>query len=288
MFLHGNFLGVTPLFGAISIIPSVTSYDSFKFYGGTTGAIFSKIWGRNIQVTTEQYNEYDIDTYVPSWTRETYFWARFNNSLNAGNISDIGGTVQSWYLWRKEGDSDQLELIDILDVSNIEYYDFTILDNKTYQYYLFAQDETKLSSPILTNSEVADYYGWFLVDIENDRAYHFDIRAEISDKTYTQLINEHKTNNTTNAFTVGENFFIEGNVKAIISKDNEKKDVQYTNEDLLSLAEFINSDRPKLFKSRRGEIFRVFTYGYKEELLNPAIDKNIYISSFGFKEEGDL
>lgn len=288
MFLKGNFLGVTPLFGAISIIPSVTSYDTFKFYGGVTGAIFSKIWGRNIIISADEFNDYTYETYLPSWTTETYMMAMFNNSLNAGNIENIVGEVQSWYLYRKESTSTSLEFLKILSSSNITYFDFNVLNTKKYTYYLFVQDATILSSPILTNEETSDYYGWFLIDTDNNRTYHFDINFEGGNKTHVDKYTEHKTNNKVNAFTRGTTFFIEGSINAIISRDNLRTDIQYTNEDLASLAEFVNSERPKLLKSRRGELYNVFTYDYKETLLNKNLGENIYISSFSFKEVGDL
>jgi hypothetical protein len=126
-----------------------------------------------------------------------------------------------------------------------------------------------------------------LVDVENNRAYQFDVNFSGGDNAFVETINEHKTNNRTNAFTKSSHFYFEGTISSIITKNNLKQDAQYTNEDLLSLADFIVSDRPKIIKTRRGELYNVFTYDYKEELLNPSLAENIYVSSFSFKEVGD-
>ena len=284
MFLKGNFLGVTPLFGTISIIPPVVLYDNHKFYGGNTGATFSKIWGRNIALT-----EGDVSSnYTPYWSNDTYLLANFNNNLDAGNIENLSGSVEGWSLYRKADAIEALEFLASFTTENINYYDFSVINNQYYKYYLFAKSGTSLSSAITSNEITSDYYGWFLIDLENRRAYHFDINFDGGNKTYIENHTEHKTNNKTNSFTRGRQFFIEGSVSAIISKDNLRKDLQYTNADLLSLSEFISSERPKLLKSRRGEIFNVFTYGYSESLLNPALGENIYTSNFSFREVGDL
>lgn len=290
MFLQGNFLGVTPLFGNISIIPPITSYDNFKFYGGVTGSIFSRIWGRNINKTAADFDEINNDNYVPSWDvgMNTYMLSRFENSLGAGNIDDIAGEVRSWKLFRKEVGTNILEFLAILDTNTVQYYDFTVLNNKEYEYRIFAQDDISISSAILTDPMTSDYYGWFLIDAEMNRAYQFDIDFAGGERNHIKEYNEFKTNNKVNAFTVGKNYYIEGSISAIISKDNEKKDLKYTNEDLISLAEFIRSDRPKILKSRRRQLHNVFTYGYQETLINSALGENIYVSSFNFKEVGDI
>ena len=244
--------------------------------------------GRNIKISTTDFNNYTLSTYNPTWVNQTYLLSNFVNNLNGGNVDGVLGAIQSWYLYREEiGGSGSLEFLKKFSATDFQYFDFTVINNRTYKYHLFAKD-LSLSSLMYTNEEISDYYGWFLIDSENNRAYHFDINFSGGDKIYTQKFTEHKTNNKVNAFTKGNSFFIEGSINAIISKDNLRTDSQYTNDDLLSLSEFISSDRPKILKSRRGEIFNIFTYGYQETLLNPALSQNIYTSSFNFKEVGDL
>jgi hypothetical protein len=318
MFIRANFLGVTPLLGPITIIPSVSQYDTFKFYGGNVGSTYSYIWGRNRYISSEEINDYathlqtqfnktwgllktsstwgslkslytwsEFYTEPPKLDEYTYLLSKFNYTLEAGNIEGLQRDIKEWLLYRKTNDGDVLEYMTTLKKDNIEYYDFKALNTKSYQYYLFANDSIVLSSPMLSNSIVTDYYGWFLVDVENNRAYQFDVNFSGGDNAFVETINEHKTNNRTNAFTKSSHFYFEGTISSIITKNNLKQDAQYTNEDLLSLADFIVSDRPKIIKTRRGELYNVFTYDYKEELLNPSLAENIYVSSFSFKEVGD-
>lgn len=297
MFLSGNFLGVSPLIGAIDIIPQVTQYNVFKFHGGNTGATFSKIWGKDTLLTANEINGYTLDSYVnpdlpdgeSMWQAfpNTYFYTSFENSLNGGNITGITYAINSWLLYRQEINSNTMEYLATLTPENITYYDFTALNNKTYTYYIFVNDSAILSNRIETLPIKSDYYGWFLVDVENNRAYHFDINLSVGNNSFKDSLTEHKTNNRTNSFSRGSSFSIEGTIEAIVSKNNKKEDIINTNDDLKSLSEFIQSDRPKLLKTRRGELYKVFTYGYQERLLNPSLGENIYISAFNFKEEGD-
>lgn len=259
-----------------------------KFYGGATGSIISKVWGRNIAITETDVNNYSLANYLPSWTDETYALIKFENNLDAGNVPSSIGIIQDWTLYRETIGEDALELIGVLEDNISEYYDFTAIYELVYRYYLFAQGTTEMSNPISTNSIQSDYYGWYLIDPENNRAYHFDMDFSGGDKSFIEDYTEYETNNKNNIFTRGGNFYKEGTLESIISKDNLKIDIIDTNDDLLSLSEFIHSTRPKILKGRRNEIFKVLTYGYKEILLNKDLGESIYKVSFNFKEVGDV
>ena len=255
-----------------------------KFYGGNTGATFSKIWGRNITLTEEDVSS----NYVTSWSNETYLLASFNNNLDAGSIDTSIGEITNWLLYREEQGQGTLQLLGSLDNLQTEFYDFKNLGTNIYKYYLFAVGTLALSNPTITQPVQSDYYGWFLIDPEYNKSYQFDINFDGGTKNYTEDYTEYEPNNLNNIFTRGSNFFLNGSISGIISTDNLKKDAQYTNADLLSLSEFINSDRVKYLKSIRGEIFKVLVYGYQQNLLNSALGENIYTTSFNFKEVGEV
>lgn len=259
-----------------------------KFYGGTTGAIFSKVWGKNEEITEDNYNSYNINTYIPSWDDKTYLLSKFNNTLDGGSITSSIGTLQSWLLYRGKSGEDSLEFIDELTTSEILYYDFTVINQEVYNYYLFAKGNLSISSPISTNYVQSDYYGWFLIDTEYNKAYQFDINFNGGDKEYIEDFTEHAVNNKTNIFSRGGNFYKEVTLVSVLSKDNLKTDTEDTNDDLHSLSEFINSDRSKLLKSRRGEIFRVIVTEYKDALLNMALGQNILTTTIKVKEIGGI
>lgn len=259
-----------------------------KFYGGTTGAIFSKIWGRDIGITPTEFNNYNLTNYIPSWESDTYFLCDFDNSVDAGNIISDIGVMENLLVYREEVGSNILEYLNTLELNEVDFYDFKVVSGYVYRYHLYVKGSVSISNSISTDAIQSDYYGWFLVDINNNRAYHFDINFEGGDKIFIEDYTEHETNNLNNIFTRGGNFYIDGTLGTIISKDNLKTEIQYTNEDLLSLAEFVKSDRPKILKDRRGNIFRVLVYGYEEKVLNVAIGENIYSVSINFKEVGDV
>lgn len=259
-----------------------------KFYGGSTGSIFSKVWGRNINITETDFDNYNIGTYIPSWDNDTYMLCKFINNIEGGSITSVIGYIESLLLYRQLQGDNNLELSSLLTTNAVEFIDFNVINNEVYTYYLFAKGSDSISSPITTDAIQSDYYGWFLIDTELNKSYQLDINFSGGNKLYVENFTEYETNNTNKIFTRGENFYLDISLSGIFSKNNLKEDIKFTNGDLSSFSEFVNSVRPKLLKSRRGEIYKVIVTEYKESLLNSALAENIYVANIKIKEVGDV
>ncbi len=261
---------------------------TFKFYGGNTGCVVSKIWGRNIELTEEIINSYNALSYIPTFNNETYIMAKFSNDLQAGNVTTLIGSLQNWLLYRLQEDDSTLEFISSVDINQNTFYDYGVLNESVYQYYLFLVSETVITNPVITNSIQSLYYGWFIIDLENSRSYQLDIEFSGANRNHVEDFTEYDTNQKTNTFSRGINHYIEGSITSILSNNNLKQDIINTNDLLTQFRNFIKNDKPKLLKSRRNKSYLVMPFDYKEELLSPNISENVYKVSFKFKEVGDV
>lgn len=261
---------------------------TFKFYGGNTGCTFSKIWGRNITLTEEIINGYDSTSYIPKFDNDTYMMTKFTNDLQAGNVTTLIGNLQNWLLYRLKEDDSTLELVSIIDINQNEFYDYNVLNESVYEYYLFLESDIVITNPVITNSVQSLYYGWFIIDLENSKSYQLDIEFGGANRNHMEDFTEYDTNQIANTFTRGGNHYIEGNITSILSNNNLKQDIVNTNDLLSEFRSFIKNDKPKLLKSRRNKSYLVMPLDYREELLSSSIAENVYKVSFKFKEVGDV
>ena len=104
----GNFfLGVTPLQSYSPVVPPSVSYDKITFYGGSTGTTIDSVWGRNEVIDDTTIEGYNLTTYAPTWTVNTYMLALFDNTLDAGNISGLTTPITNWLIFRQDPDQTQ-------------------------------------------------------------------------------------------------------------------------------------------------------------------------------------
>lgn len=287
MFLKLNFLGLTPVVGYTPIQPVIPAYDTIKIYGGNTGCTIDKVWSKNELINQAILDAYDKNTYSPIWDAYTNVISEFNDSLESGNIFGLSSPILYWDIYREDPDSSQLTFLDSVDVSVTSFEDFKALVGSTYKYYLFGRNANQLTEPIESNEIESDYWGYYIIDTDNNIAYRFDADSQSSDFTTTDDFTEHPTNLKYNAVSKGTRDFIGGSIQAIIRTENISDFIQ-PNLLLSQLHEFISSSRPKLLKDKRGRIWNVETYGYKERQLVEGLAEQILISEFNFIEVGEV
>lgn len=288
-FYHGAIIGTAFITGYSPSIPELKEYDRITFYGGDTGKggyILDKVWGLNGEITETQIDANSYMGFSPKWTLDTYLLCEFSHSYSGGNVTNIDAPILNWLIYRSEEGVDVLKLIDKVDVSEKEYIDFTALKNKSYKYYLFGQNNTEISAPLITDRVDCYYHGWYLIDVENKISYMFDLNLSGGDISQVENISEYNTNLPYQAYSRGETNYIEGNIKALVMSNlcEMKQDVEVLEE----LKEFIFSNRLKYLKDNKGRIFKVFTSGYKDSLIEHGIKDEPRYISFDFKEIGEV
>lgn len=285
MFLKVNFLGMTPLMGYSPKKPEFSDYDSITFYGGDRGCIIDSVWGQNIQYNESIINKMISDGYKPVWNDSTYLLAKFNNDLNGGNITNINTEIKDWIIYRRDINEGQMEYITTIDAEQSSFIDYKALRDKSYQYYMYAQSDTELSSPISTEPVECEYYHWCLIDEDKDAVYHFQYNFSGGNLSVEESWQEYQTNSQYNTFVRGKPNYLVGSIQALVV--DSVYPFSQSADFIDKFRECICNDRAKYLKDAKGHILKVFTYGFTDTGLCETDDAPRMIS-FNFKECGPV
>ena len=248
-FYKGAFTGVAFYTNYTPFIPEPSAYDKVTFYAGDStfgGCTIDKVYGVNGEQEPAEIAQNANLNFVPVWGPDVYLLAEFNNSYSGGNVTNITSPITEWQIYRAEVGESDITQVGTVDVLEQQFIDYTALKNKDYIYYLFAANDTEISSPLLSNEVHCDYYGWYLIDVENDIAYVFDIDFNGGTIEQNEEIEEYNTNLPYNAYSRGATNFVSGTITALVPEDMCTLDqpVDYVE----NLRAFIFSDRLKYLK----------------------------------------
>lgn len=283
-FLKGAALGMSKITSYSPRIPSISEYDEVMFFGGANGATIDKIYGVNVDVTYADLVNSSTETFTPHWTPSTYLLAEFNNTLNGGNVPGINSEIIKWLVYRYDKNTGQLKPVSEVDVSDNEWIDYTAAKDNTYQYWIFAMTKDEMSAPMKTNMVDHEYFGWFLIDVEQNTAYAFNLNQTGGGVGQGENYVEHNTNSRFHVFSRGRTDYLEGSVTAIVS-DDCTADTQSL-ELIEAIREFIMSDREKIVKDNKGRVFKAFVSGYQDSDVATYSDGEFKYIDFSFKQSG--
>ena len=215
-----------------------------------------------------------------------YLICEFNGGISGGNVENITSKVKKWLLYRGLQGASSMKLVSALEANETFFKDFTASKTHNYQYRLFAQTENEMSVPMDTNVVYCNYFGWFLIDEENQVAYSFGNNLEDTTISQVEDVTEYSTNKRFSVHSRGNMDYLSGSVTAVVT-DNCSAQIQ-TVEHLEELRNFILSDRPKIVKDNKGRAFYAFVDGYTESDVFNGADGDFKYITFNFKEMEEL
>lgn len=285
-YLKGAALGMSKITAYSPKLPSISQYDEVTFFGGTAGVVIDKVYGVNGEVAYADLATSAGTDFKPKWTPSTYLMAEFNHTLNGGNVPGINSEIIKWLIYRWDTKTAQLKPVAEVDVSQNGYIDYTAARDNTYQYWIFAVTKDEISAPLKTGMVDHEYFGWFLIDVEQNTAYAFNLNQNGGGINQGENYVEHNTNSRFHVFSRGRTDYLEGSVTAIVA-DNCSADTQSL-ELVESIRNFILSDREKIIKDNKGRVFKAFTSGYQDRDVAPYSDGEFKLIDFAFKQTGEV
>lgn len=287
MIFGNTVFGKNFLIGKQEIQPFLTNYTKMTFYGQNSGAVYDRIWGKTLPMSNDLIESYNNKTI---WTNETYLLALFENTLSAGNIVGFTNKITDWILYREDTESNALIYLTTVGADIFSFKDYTALMNKTYRYYLFASNSQQTSSALVTNYELSKYYGYYVINITDNVVYI--INAEVSGGELTQNMNYSKFDGNTrySSYNVGNTRYMSSTITGVIRRADKPNYRNATDVEILKeFEEFIyNPNKIKYLKTRKGEIFEVFTYNYQQTPLSQAIGEQPTLVTFSYDEIGGV
>ena len=280
-------LGSSALTSLSTTTLDLGSFNKMVFYNKNYDMKLTQIYGNYIDVTEEYLENYDVSV-IPVLKPETYLLATFNHIMAAGNIIGFDGSIDKWVLYRENSSTQQVEHITNLDGEIQKYIDYTGLKGQSYRYYIYAQSGSKMSNAFVTNYVDMDYYGYFLIDKTNERVYVFDTNVGDNAISKNMVYDTFEGNTKYATYAVGNMDYASGNISGLVRSPESIKNGDDVNNSIGLLQSLRNCiydiHSVKYVKTRKGEIFRVFTYNYSESPLDQAIGAQPMIASFSWNE----
>lgn len=272
MINNGFLIGDEEIF-TDNVIP--TSHTGFKFNGN---CIIDSVVIRNYQKTdTIIQNESVTIGVIPEWTPDVLFLASMNNIVDASNVSGMTVMPNKWSLYRHEKDGDKLYKVCDVDMSINSWMDYKVKGNITYEYYLYAQNDTQISNPIITDQIKTTFWGWYLIDSigaeSNDplvneavETYKFDLNLQSSKITTNNDMTLLKNYSQFDTAVILDRNFRSSDFSAWLIPQLEDGEYDFEgatrfNDMVDNLKLFLHNKQNKYLKTRDGDIIKIITEG---------------------------
>ena len=133
--------------------------------GGKQKCMFAQVINGE---ATEEYRE-SLLVYADqgdSTQAGTWFFASFDNDLNAGTLGVEGTGIEGWAVYRKkEGDEFAMHLVD-LSIPETSFYDYGVgSQNGPYTYYVYPIGTDKyITDPIISEPSTIRFWDWTILE----------------------------------------------------------------------------------------------------------------------------
>lgn len=288
---YNSNLGTSVLLGQIDYVPELQGFTSITF-GGTSSMVISEVWGQSQVMINGEWSdatEEYLDNYTAGdavWTLYTYLLALTQDNLQGGSIKGLGD-INSWSLYRWDNKSNQAVLLGNFDGDTLQYIDYTALIDRDYYYLLYAYGDDGNSSALQSSLVNINYYGYFLIDVTNNVVYKFDTNFSGGDLQQNTDYVSFRNNGKYQTYHVGDLDYMSGNISALVRYANSDNYINNSVGLLENLRDCIQDGfRIKILKTRKGEGWYVFTYDYRDSVINQAIGAQPINASFSFDQIG--
>ena len=214
------------------------------------------------------YNsEIFVDNYRPIANNYTRSLVCFENGNNSEGVSDdaLGYTFS---VYRLEEDGVTLKPISSKNAGKLSIVDYNVRNQKTYQYYIFKEDETSISKALLSNTVTTCWWdysisGLELVDSETNTykintndvwLFASNVSSDSTSQTFAKTTYQNLTQFP--QISVGKANYSSGSFSSLIGtvgKNGYIEDATLTEK----WNEFCANNQLKLFKDRKGHKYIV-------------------------------
>lgn len=247
------------------------------------------VWVTTTEFTKDQIVEISDISYEPLWDSGTIILAKFNNTLNAGNIEDVFGSgLVGWSVFRQKADGGYLEYVRTVNAGDSYVVDYNNVYGEEYLYYLFPNTADTISEPFISNKAKACWTEWALLvcdpgDKENEykvmETYLFQLNRNVGQLNNNADVNVFKTYTRYPKVTKGSSNYLSGQLSSLVGYlANVENDLQYfeTTEMMDKLQELTTDPRKKFLKDTKGHIWAVeltapTTFEYQQNMVKQPV-----------------
>jgi len=282
-FLNGTFLGYSTLQYQLNTIEPV-SYNKVTLYGGES--VFSKFHIQNKVLSEEEIKAINPTDNI-LWQPSTILLANFNHTLDGGNIIYLPSALIGWKVYRRDVSTDISTLIATVGTGISTYIDYGVSAYRTYIYEILPYTEGTIGAPLITNSIETNFFGWYLmpydIAINGGKVFKFDFNLDSSDLSNEVDVKIYETYTKKPSVGMTDRDYLTGTISCIAGTINVDGTLYQPTDYISELRSFINNKKPKILKSRKGDVWKVVTYGMPQS-FNDEVGEQITTITFNFSE----
>ena len=265
MYLSGAFIGYSS-FMSPQQPPLSVQYNKVTINGS---GIFDKLHVVAIEMDLSELLAVDITDTI-SWDIDTIMIAEFNEDLSAGNIN-LSSPITGWDIYRQEEGSPNL--VKLASVSNESefYLDYTVPNLNTYTYIVFAITATEISEPLTASPLLVDLYSYYIIDDVTGTSYAFNLNVTSGNYETQQDLTIYDTFNRYPTFSQGSRKYETHSISALCGIVNCDGTFTQSVSYVKILRDFILNGRSKIFKNRKGDVYRAYTSDFSYTVLNLSL-----------------
>ena len=222
------------------------------------------LWCTNRMLTQEERELVSNPENEPNWTKDTALLVTFNETLLAGNITN-GSASPAMRIYRRDVAKDTMELAAVTDGVATSVVDYNIVNNKEYEYVLFAESEGAITLPITSPKAKTAWRNYCLFDVDDtgvDGRYKmhdcFLFEFNMNSGTMSNNLVAAKYDNFTRypKFVKASSNYYSSTLSGLIGHLDENGEY-YDSADMLdALSAFTVSTRKKYIKDTKGHIWQ--------------------------------
>lgn len=263
--------GLLPSF-VTSAIPSAETYDSVTFLG--------EIYLDNIHLINDEYTDAEIGDCIDEQTYgvDTEFLADFDDSLEAGNLTNADVPVTHWKVKRKS--SSDLLFTDLVTIAysadNLNtFVDYSPLIGVEYEYNIYAVSNGTEGQGY-GGTGMADTYGWILssnyvAPAEPAHTYVFDLDIKSGDIKTNKGMKKFENYTQYPAFRFNNMQYDESTLETM-PYELDGIEVSVSLDLLNELKEFINDGEIKILRNYKGEAWKIMTFDFSYKYIDEVAD----------------
>lgn len=223
------------------------------------------IWCVNRELTPDERKTISNPENEPKWTMDTGLLVTFNDTLLAGNITE-GTSAPIMHVYRRDVATGSMDLAAVTDGVQTAITDYNVVNNKEYEYVLFAETDGAIASPITSPPIKTSWENYCLFDadeteVEGRFKMHdcFLFDHNINSGTMSNNLSVAKFDNFTRypKFMKSKANYYSSTLTGLLGHLDKDGNYFDSAEMLDALCEFTASTRRKFLKDTKGHILCV-------------------------------
>lgn len=271
------------------------SYNKSTLYGNS---IVDYLWVKDYIAPQNEIDTANNYIFAPTWDTNTTLLATFDGNINAGNITSLTDNVVAWQVYRKKKGDTTLTFIARIPATQYKLSDFSVLNNTEYQYTIFAETDSYISTPLEQAGYInASWWNWSLVGLkdsdteglyyaDNENIWLFD--TMVTSNAFDQNVDKYIMENFTQfpKISSGKKNYVSSSITAFLSNVQDGKYAD-TVEQYNAFVDFVAQPTAKLLRDRKGNGWVVSTTGNNMQYIDESAEQITKVS-FNFVQINDV